>query len=127
MLPHPVDNVGDLAMKAPVVAATRGSGPRSATLPVSATGVVLAPADENRLDVEGLGVYDKGKNGRVVGASAVARSLQRSMTESQQDWRRHLDPYSYHRHFCCNHCCKIRVYASEKLRRVGGMKTVSRC
>ena len=79
-------------MKAPVVAATRGSGPRSATLPVSATGVVLASADENRLDVEGLGMYDKGKNGRAVGVSAVARSLQSSMTENQRDWRRHLDP-----------------------------------
>ena len=69
----------------PVVAATRGSGPRSATLPASTAGVVLAPADENWLDVEGLGVYDKGKNGREIGASVVARSLQSSMTESQHD------------------------------------------
>ena len=67
----------------PVVAATRGSGPWSATLPASAAGVVLAPADENQLDVEGLSVYDKGRNGWAVGASAVARSLQRFMTESQ--------------------------------------------
>ena len=63
-----------------------GSWPQSAALPESTATVVLALADENRLDVVGgLDVHDKGKNGRAAGASAVAGSLQSSMTESRRD------------------------------------------
>ena len=85
-LSWPVDNVSDLAEKAPAVATARGSWRRLAIRPASAAVVVvLAPADENRPDaVEGLDAPDKGKNGRAAGASAVAGSLQSSVTESRR-------------------------------------------